>query len=261
MNLGALIAPFLAGIVYSRAGYYAVFGMILGLLGIDFILQGVMIEKRAAVKWFTEGPTTTSFNPEMSREQCEGTLVSDNESRGEATVEEQPRSPNSGVEETSSLLKKPENIDVQQSWFRRQFPRMTVLLSSPRMLTAFLGCFTHTTLTACFDTVLPLFVKRMFHWDSTGAGLIFLCITIPTILGPLVGQLSDRFGPRKMTLIGFVVTTPSLGLMGLVRNDSLESKIGLCALLTIIGECFTRDTSKFIADSCVFMKELDVILS
>ena len=116
---------------------------------------------------------------------------------------------------------------------------MAILLDSPRMRAAFFGCFTHTTLTACFDTILPLFVKRTFHWNSAGAGLIFLYITIPTLLGTFVGQLSDRFGPQKMALAGFVLTIPTLALMGLIQNDAMESKVGLCVLLSLIGKLDT----------------------
>ncbi|KAL2292506.1 hypothetical protein FJTKL_09469 [Diaporthe vaccinii] len=38
MGLGLLLAPLLGGIVFSRAGYYAVFGMCFGLLAVDIVL-------------------------------------------------------------------------------------------------------------------------------------------------------------------------------------------------------------------------------
>ena len=48
----------------------------------------------------------------------------------------------------------------------------------------------HSVLTplrfAC-DTVLPLFVRDVFHWNSTAAGLVFICFT-----SPLVGALADH---------------------------------------------------------------------
>lgn len=39
-----------------------------------------------------------------------------------------------------------------------------------------------------------------------------------------------------MALTGFVLTVPNLALMGLIRNDAMESKIGLCVLLSVIGK-------------------------
>ena len=239
MNLGALVAPFLAGIVYAKAGYYAVFGMILGLIGVDFVLRGVMIEKKTARKWLLEdqwSPSTAVFDPESGSRVSEDSSTCGVDSSSQATGDEQNEMQSDSPTETSPLLKKPWDEKKAQSWFKRRFPRMTILLKSPRMRAAFLGCFTHTTLTACFDTVLPLFVKHTFHWNSTGAGLIFLCLTVPTVLGTFVGQLSDRFGPRKMSLIGFVLTIPTLALMGLIQDDAMGSKIGLCVLLVLIGK-------------------------
>ena len=239
MNLGALIAPFLAGIVYAKVGYYAVFGMILGLIGLDFILRGVMIEKRTARKWVAEdkwSSSTAVHDSESEGEISEDAPTTEVEYSSQVTGQEQNEIQSDTPTETSPLLKKSWDAKSSQSWFRRRFPRMAILLESPRMRAAFFGCFTHTTLTACFDTILPLFVKRTFRWNSDGAGLIFLCITIPTLLGTFVGQLSDRFGPRKMALAGFILTTPTLALMGLIQNDSMENKVGLCVLLSLIGK-------------------------
>ena len=245
MNLGALIAPFLAGIVYERAGYYAVYGMILGLIGADILLRGVMIEKRTARKWLIEASSTssatiTNVNDQGSMSEGDSDTENGVENLGTpglSSEDEQQHLRKPLPEETSPLLPKP-FFGKRNSgpWFKRHFPRMAVLLSSPRLRAGFYGCFTHTTLTACFDTILSIFVKRTFGWRSTGAGLIFLCITVPTLLGTSIGSLSDRFGPRKMALIGFAVTVPSLAVMAFVQHNNIESKVGICVILTIVGE-------------------------
>lgn len=51
MNFGLLFSPFVAGAVYERAGYYAVFGVVLGVVAFDFVLRVAMIEKRVAASW------------------------------------------------------------------------------------------------------------------------------------------------------------------------------------------------------------------
>ncbi|KAL9027539.1 MAG: hypothetical protein Q9180_007317, partial [Flavoplaca navasiana] len=53
-TFGLLISPFLAGIVYDHAGYYAVFGVCFGVFGVDLLLRAFMIEKREAVKYLPE---------------------------------------------------------------------------------------------------------------------------------------------------------------------------------------------------------------
>ncbi|KAL9632078.1 MAG: hypothetical protein Q9204_003947 [Flavoplaca sp. TL-2023a] len=53
-TFGLLISPFLAGIGYDHAGYYAVFGVCFGVFGVDLLFQAFMIEKREAVKYLPE---------------------------------------------------------------------------------------------------------------------------------------------------------------------------------------------------------------
>ncbi|KAG6986698.1 hypothetical protein G7Y79_00073g097970 [Physcia stellaris] len=112
---------------------------------------------------------------------------------------------------------------------------MTALLSSKRLMSAVYGSFINTTLTCAFDSVLPLFVKKTFGWNPTAAGLIFLTIAFPSILGPLAGAIADRFGPRPVALCGFAIATPALALLGLVRDGNVGMQALLGVLLTIVG--------------------------
>lgn len=113
---------------------------------------------------------------------------------------------------------------------------MVILLKSPRILTALYGVFVYFTLLACFDAVLPLYVTETFGWNSLGGGLIFLCVALPSLGAPLAGMVSDRHGPRWITVCGFVFTAPSLVLLRLIMHRTLSQKILLCALLTLSGK-------------------------
>jgi MFS family permease len=86
-----------------------------------------------------------------------------------------------------------------------------------------------------FDSVIPLFVQETFHWNSIGAGLIFLSIFMPSFLAPLVGWVADRYGPRWLCVTGFIFIIPFWILLRLVTHDSLGQKVLLCALLALIG--------------------------
>lgn len=94
----------------------------------------------------------------------------------------------------------------------------------------------HTSLSRfAWDTVLPLFVKATFHWDSTAAGLIFFCIFIPGILSPAVGSLSDRYGAKWPSLAGFLLSVPLLICLRFVTEDTIGHKVLLGALLALLG--------------------------
>jgi MFS family permease len=68
-----------------------------------------------------------------------------------------------------------------------------------------------------------------------GAGLIFLPTVIPSFAAPLVGHITDKYGPRWLSATGFVIAVPSLVLLRLVAHDSLQQVALLCTLLTLLG--------------------------
>ena len=114
-------------------------------------------------------------------------------------------------------------------------PVLLRLLFMPRAAAALYGIFVNVSVLAAFDGVLPLFVKEEFGWDSFAAGLLFFCLVLPTLGGPLVGWLCDRWGPRWITVAGCALTAPPVMAMQYVTGDSIEQKVLLCTLLTICG--------------------------
>ena len=243
MHFGLLLSPFLAGAVYERAGYDAVFAVILGVIGFDFVLRVAMIEKRVAARWlekdtFPEAvvPSGESSPWNSDSEHCSSSPT--------ATEDEEPNDHPFGPDENSPLL--PSNRSgghgKNETWFASKFPTAVALFSSPSLNAAVFGGFSHTMLIVAFDTILPLFVMKTFHWKATASGLIFLAITVPSLLSTFIGMLSDRYGARITSLSGFAIVTPALGLLGLCKDDSVRSQALLVLLLVLIGECaLTKD--------------------
>lgn len=79
MGLGLLLAPLLGSIVFSRAGYYAVYGMCFGLLAVDILLRLVMIEKQVAAQWIKEDD-----HPEAAQQQKPEETSSNGEERADS---------------------------------------------------------------------------------------------------------------------------------------------------------------------------------
>jgi MFS family permease len=82
---------------------------------------------------------------------------------------------------------------------------------------------------------VPLYVKATFQWNSTAAGLLFICVMIPGFASPLVGKLSDRFGAKWLSSAGFAISIPPLVCLRFVTSNTVEHKVLLCALLTLLG--------------------------
>lgn len=236
MNFGLLFSPFVAGAVYERAGYYAVFGVVLGVVAFDFVLRVAMIEKRVAASW-TAG---MSLGDGDSHDESTQVDQSSGSSTTAAEEEEDLNQPASEQNERTPLLpprscSKNPGGKKPKSWLSTRFPMATVLFSSPRLNAAIYGGFLHTMLISSFDTILPTFVINTFHWKATAGGLIFLAITVPSLTSAFVGMLSDRYGARLTSLIGFAFVTPILALLGLCKDDSTTSMILLEVFLVFIG--------------------------
>ncbi|MCJ1381932.1 hypothetical protein MMC17_005044 [Xylographa soralifera] len=206
MSLAFLVAPLLGGIVYARAGYYAVFYIAFGVIVLDISLRLLLIEKKVARKWLVEDAPPAappSLSPDLSPA---------------------PHTPFPSTT-TASPTPKP----------RFRLPPILTLLSSRRLLSALWACLVQATLTTAFDSVLPLYAACTFHWTSTGAGLLFLPLIIPSFAAPLIGFLADRHGPRYPAFAGFVFAAPPLVLLRLVTANTLPQKVLLCALLALVG--------------------------
>ncbi|KAL8674326.1 MAG: hypothetical protein Q9168_001255 [Polycauliona sp. 1 TL-2023] len=256
MNMGVLISPFLGGLVYEKAGYYAVCAMGLGVVAIDLLLRLVIIERKHAQKYLdaahpesttaegfgTFGDSSSTANRQHTDQEGNAKSQEGDGSRRSSISEYDSQSgARTGEDEpllSSSNAVAPPSSDAEQkqSGFASQFPVLVLLVRSPKVWTAMYGAFVYMVVITSFDATLPRFVQSTFGWGSFNAGLIFLAISLPGLLGGLLGTLSDRWGPRFLALTGFAVAVPPLGLLALVRHNGTGQIILLSVLLALIGK-------------------------
>ncbi|KAI4254706.1 MAG: hypothetical protein LQ352_002942 [Teloschistes flavicans] len=172
-SFGLIVSPLLGGIVYAKAGYMAVFGMAMGLIMFDIVLRLMMIEKKTAAKYIPVKDLTPA-------DGFYGTFTT-----GRDVGNQQTNSVTPPTESQDERL--PSNGQKEPSRKKGRMPTILVLLGIPRLLAAIYAIFVNVSILAAFDGVLPLHVKRLFGWNSLNAGLIFLCLAIPALTGPLVG--------------------------------------------------------------------------
>lgn len=230
-SLGVLLAPLLGGVVYGRGGYYSVFAMCFGLIAVDIVLRLSIIEVREAKKWLdatdSTGPSGLEKGAEADNQNSDAIPPSVSQLREEQSTP----SPITAAQEKS-----------QPSGLVAIFGPFIGLLRKPRLLAALWGTLVHAILQTSFDSTLPLLVESIFHWDSIGAGLVFLPLVLPTFLSPIVGFLGDKYGPKWLASGGFLLAAPFLICLRFVEENDLRHKIMICGLLFGVG----------LAIACVF---------
>lgn len=225
MSIGPIIGPLLGGAIYAHGGYYAVFGLMFAMLGVDAVLRLVLIEKKVAQKWLE----AEAIQP--------GTQIADPKSDFPASVVSCPDSSNTPCTMTGNVDKTTSGPPPLSQIMHHQFPPILRLLLSFRILVGLAGGLLQSSLNVAFDSTLPLIVNALFGWQQTGQGLIFITILLPSLLQPIFGAMTDKYqqGRRLLAACGCLLATPAYVLLRLVTEDTLGQKILLCVLLMIIG--------------------------
>jgi MFS family permease len=243
-SIGSLLGPLLGGVVYEAAGYYAVFSMGFAIIGLDIFLRLLMVEKSVANQWLP--PATETSRPISSESQS----ASDRDV--DVVQSAAPKNSPLGEKHVTS-----DTEDRTPKKWTKKLPPLITLLGIPRLLVALLGCAVNSNSLGALDSVLPLHVKEVFGWNSTGAGLIFICLVVPALSGPVIGMISDRYGTRTLTSVGLFASVPVWVCLRFVTYNSIGQKVLLCALLALLGLFITMIMAPLMAeiDHCLTVEE------
>lgn len=237
--LGVVLGPMLGGILYHRMGYFAVFGSAYALVGLDFVFRVFMITAKdeASLGNLAEenhrdygtipGNDSVSHTP-ISHDSFTGTTGSDSSSSLCS------HSTSSSLDSTDFLVAPRTILRTQKSSNTPRHP-ISVLLTTPRMLAALLGDYAQSMVLTGLESILPLRIKTMFHYNSMQVALIFLALSFGSFAGPATGRLSDRIGAKITVCFGFGTAAPLLILLRLIDHDSKAMVALLCSLTFLLG--------------------------
>jgi len=242
MSAGTFFGPLLGGIVYDKGGYYAVFGMAFGVIAVDVVLRLLLIEKKVAERYL---PSLAHDRP---------TTVPEHNDEVATTYKDEISNPASLEKDNEVDIPGKANLSFKQ---RISESPVTLLFQSPRFISAFFVTAMLSVLTSAFDAVLPLRTVEIFNFDSTGAGLIFLPIIIPSLTGPIAGKLVDKYGPRWFTVLGFALAAPPYILLRLPHFHSIGQIVLMCAFLFWIGFAFVLPIPAIITEVMGSIAELE----
>jgi MFS family permease len=253
-NLAVLTGPVIGGTIFARSGYLAVFAMAFGLIGLDIVLRLALLEKKTAARWSTtsseeEGYWISNYDPEGPPNIAPSSRWRLIQPLGVLQTVEVYDSTSSAIDH--------QTISTTRTTLHRSnhsFPPVITLLRSRRLLAALWGSLVQATVLCAFDSVLPLFVHRTFGWNSTGAGLIFLPICIPSFAAPLVGRMADKHGPKWLVTSGFTTSLPCLVLLRLVTHHTPQQIVLLCVLLFLLGTSMTLMVGPLVAEIAYLVK-------
>ncbi|PHH62104.1 hypothetical protein CDD82_2046 [Ophiocordyceps australis] len=217
MSWATLIAPLLGGIVNAAGGWHSVWAMCYGLVAIDILLRLFIIEKK----------TLRKYQRNDAEQGINDDIVSG------SSISEEPRQVTK--DKPTATGHESEISSGPQRKRAAGIKTIATVLKNPRLLAAMWGCVVESAVQTAFDAVLPKEVQDLFGWNTVGQGLIFLPFVLPTLLGPLVGKLGDRYGPKWLTTFGFSFSTPFLICLRFVDSSGKQQVILLCALLACIG--------------------------
>ncbi|KAF2032727.1 MFS general substrate transporter [Setomelanomma holmii] len=173
VSVAGLFSPILGGLMYASVGYKGVFGLGIGLVGVDFILRLLMVEKKAAAKYDEAQPATDGTSDE---------------------TEQTPLLPQTTKAHARYRLSKPGNR------ITRALP-ILLLLRDPGLLTAIWISFMQAFLLGAFDATVPLVSSEQFGFNSLKAGLLFIPLGgADFFFGPVFGWGVDRYGTRLFSL-------------------------------------------------------------
>ncbi|CAN9400481.1 unnamed protein product [Alternaria alternata] len=210
VSLGMLISPILGGVVYDKAGYNAVFGMCYALVGLDVVLRLLLVEKKVAARWDTNATGRPSVDENAYLDKTITPVIApagqDLDQDASKTV----------LQQEASFVETQQNSPPRRR-LRDRLPPVLSLLYSRRLLASLFCALIQAMLLTAFDSVLTIHAANTFNWNSTGAALLFLPIIIPSLLSPLWGWLSDKYGGRYVVVV------------------RLPDKVLICALLAVTG--------------------------
>ncbi|KAH7398354.1 major facilitator superfamily domain-containing protein [Pyrenochaeta sp. MPI-SDFR-AT-0127] len=208
ISVAGLFSPTIGGLLYTKSGYTGVFGVGIGLVGVDFILRLLMVEKKVAAKYFS--------SPEPQLDEREDT-------------EDTPLLSNASSTPRKYRLSEPKNR------FTRAFP-ILLLLGDTALLTAIWIGFMQAMLLGAFDATVPLVASEQFGFNSLKAGLLFLPLGgADFLLGPVFGWGVDRYGTRLFSVLGFTWLVPTLALLRLPTEPSVTDRLDTGHLIALFA--------------------------
>ncbi|TVY26957.1 putative MFS-type transporter protein [Lachnellula hyalina] len=221
ISVGELISPVIGGVLYDKAGNAAVFGLCFALLGVDFIMRLVMIEKKTALKYELDSRISSETN----------SVIDDEESAaGETSPLLQTVKSREEEEEEATWI-----VPKDQPTLIQKFPIIYTLRNS-RLLVAEFVALMQALVIGVFDSTIPTETEGLFGFSSLKSGLMFIPLVLPyLVFGAIAGKGVDKYGARIVATVGFGWMVLPLVLLRIPQPGGTAEIVKFCVLLAFSG--------------------------
>ena len=220
--MGTEFSPTLGGILYGRTGYAGVFGVGIALVVVDLLLRLLIIEKKTALKY-----QNASVDSERDIHSDQGDGNTGSQDTEETPLLTAPKQPSD--DKAKYVFAKP-----PPKWIKKV--SILTCAHDPALLTAWFIAFVQSFTIAAFDSTLPIVASDYYNFNAFDAGLLFLALGGPFfVFGPIAGYLTDRFGTKLPTVVGFTMLVPVLTCFRFVRPGGSKEVAVYAVLLVLSG--------------------------
>jgi len=246
--LANVASPIIGGVMFNKFGYQSIFALSLGLIVMQVLLWLMVIEDDADgistdqslsnetldLDLDLNHDTVCTFSTWTPRNSV---VDKDIKTTTWSVAETDPDSDLDVISEKASITIIARNTTIATSSPPPPsgMPIFMRLLSSPRMLCTLLSIFVIYCIIISFDAILPLQSSLLFSFTSTQSGLAMAALYLPSLLGPLAGWASDRFGTRLLIIGGFVIASPLLLALRFVNHNSAAQIALFVVLIVAVG--------------------------
>jgi MFS family permease len=252
-SFGTAVGLPIGGVLSGTLGWKAPSVFALCLIGVDFCLRVMVLEKHEVKRWTTTPQDPLQLEPTKSRDPVEAAGETIAIVPNDPHVGDLPKS-DADVEATDPAEKAMTQDKAQVKAAQPQYDSLKAiayLLFHGRPLTGIAISFLNGFLVSgMYNTALVLRLYQRYGLDELHAGYVFFAVAVPAaITSPFAGYLCDRIGPRPLSMLCCSAFAPVLLLLIIEQLPLAAFAVILCCsgmcsgLINAVSNNAERDTT------------------
>lgn len=99
---------------------------------------------------------------------------------------------------------------------------------------------------------------QTYNWSSTNSGLVFLGISLPSLLSVPLGKYGQNWNRRRIVPVELILTFFPVAALRFVQDDTTANQVGFMGLVTLAGLFITTSQSQVMAEVSYAVREIEM---